>query len=54
MSLIYFDAELWLYERKSAYPMVNCVDGSADGFWSNFKYHPEYKGKVLQHGDLIE
>ena len=49
-----FDAEKWIYERKSAYPMVDCVDGPADGFWSSFKYHPEYKGKVIYDGDIIE
>ena len=25
-----FEAEKWIYERKSAYPMVDCVDGSAE------------------------
>lgn len=52
--VIIFDAELWLYHRKSAYPMVECVSGSADGLWEYFNYHPEYKGKVLQDGDKIE
>lgn len=49
-----FEAEKWIYERKSAYPMVDCVDGSADGFWSSFTYHPEYKGKVIYDGDIID
>lgn len=50
---IVFDAELWIYERKKAFPMVDCISGSADGMWKNFNYHPEHKGIVLQHGDII-
>lgn len=53
-STLKFDAEKWLYERKSAYPMVDCIEGSADGFWSSFTYHPEYKGKVIYDGDIID
>lgn len=51
---IIFEAEKWLYERKRAYPMVECISGSAEGLWTSFTYHPEYKGKVLQDGDKIE
>lgn len=47
-----FDAERWLYARQSEYPLVECCTGSAHG-WENFKYHPRFNGKVLQHGDLI-
>jgi len=54
MKTITFDAEKWLYERKSAYPMVECVSGSAEGIWKSFNYHPQYKGKVLQDGDKIK
>ena len=53
-STLKFDAEKWLYERKSAYPMVDCIEGSADGMWESFNYHPEYKGKVLHNGDIID
>lgn len=54
MKTITFDAEKWLYERKSAYPMVECVSGSAEGLWQSFNYHSEYNGKVLQDGDKIK
>ena len=33
---IVFDAEKWIYERKSAYPMVDCILGPSDGEWKNF------------------
>lgn len=54
MKTITFEAEKWLYERKRAYPMVECISGSAEGLWTSFTYHPQYKGKVLQDGDKIE
>lgn len=50
---IIFDAEKWIYERKSAYPMVDCVSGSSDGEWKNFRYHPVCKGAVLHDKDVI-
>lgn len=50
---IVFDAEKWIYERKSAYPMVDCIRGSAQGGWKKFNYHPVCKGIVLHDKDVI-
>lgn len=50
---IVFDAEKWIYERKSAYPMVETVPGSTDGDWKNFRYHPACNGIVLHDKDII-
>lgn len=50
---IVFDAEKWIYERKSAYPMVETVPGSTDGEWKNFRYHPVCNGIVLHDKDII-
>lgn len=48
-----FDAERWIYERKSAYPMVDCLPGSADGMWKTFCYHPVCNGVVLKDKDVL-
>lgn len=50
---IIFNAETWIYERKNAFPMVDCITGSADGIWKNFSYHPECNGNVLNDNDVI-
>lgn len=50
---IVFDAELWLYERKSAFPMVDCIAGSAAGLWKNFSYHPVCNGTILHDKDVL-
>ena len=50
---IVFDAEKWIYERKSAYPMVDCIHGPADGDWKHFNYHPVCNSVVLKHGDVL-
>lgn len=50
---VIFDAERWLYERKSAYPMVECLPGPADGMWKTFRYHPVCNGVVLKDQDVL-
>lgn len=49
---VIFDAERWLYERKTAYPMVNCLPGAAAG-WETFNYHPVCNGVVLKDQDVL-
>ena len=49
---VIFDAERWLYERKSAYPMVDCLPGAAEG-WETFNYHPFCNGVVLKDKDVL-
>ena len=50
---IVFDAEKWIYERKSAYPMVDCIPGPSDGNWKHFNYHPVCNGVVLKDKDVL-
>lgn len=50
---IIFDAEKWLYERKSAYPMVDCIPMPGEGLWRTFDYHPVCHGITLQNQDVI-
>ncbi|WP_111857797.1 hypothetical protein [Acinetobacter sp. CFCC 10889] len=50
---IIFDAELWIYQRKSAFPMVACLPGPANGLWEKFNYHPVCNGNVLQDQDIL-
>ena len=50
---IVFDAEKWIYERKSAYPMVDCIRGPSDGDWKHFNYHPVCNGVVLKDQDVL-
>lgn len=48
-----FDAERWLYERKTAYPMVDCLPGPAEGMWKTFRYHPVCNGVDLKDKDVL-
>lgn len=48
-----FNAERWIYERKSAYPMVDCLPGPADGMWITFRFHPACNGVVLKDQDVL-
>lgn len=50
---VIFDAERWIYERKSAYPMVDCLAGPADGMWKTFCFHPVCNGVVLKDQDVL-
>lgn len=50
---VIFDAERWIYERQSAFPMVDCLPGSANGLWEKFNYHPTCNGVVLQDQDVL-
>lgn len=50
---VIFDAERWLYERKKAYPMVDCLPGPADGMWKTFRFHPVYCCVVLKDQDVL-
>lgn len=47
-----FDAERWIYERKNAYPMVDCLPGAA-AEWETFNYHPVCNGVVLKDQDVL-
>ncbi|NNH88205.1 hypothetical protein [Acinetobacter terrae] len=51
---IVFDAEKWLYGRKSAYPMVDCIPAiPTNGFWKKFKFHPSCNGTLLHDKDIL-
>lgn len=52
---IWFDGELWLYERSKAYPMTTCKEFSNNRGLFGFNYGPVINGQeyLIDHGDFI-
>lgn len=52
---IWFDGELWLYERSKAYPILTCKDFPNGNGIFGFNYGPTLIGKsfLIEHGDYI-